>query len=59
MFPVGNLMKPDVKRIADDNGFGDLAKKQEVSEGLSVKNCFCLEYGHLLCWTKEEFSSIS
>jgi tRNA U34 2-thiouridine synthase MnmA/TrmU len=32
MFPVGGLMKPDVKRIAEEHGFSDLAKKQEVSK---------------------------
>lgn len=30
MFPVGGLMKTDVKKIAEENGFCDLAKKQEV-----------------------------
>jgi tRNA U34 2-thiouridine synthase MnmA/TrmU len=35
MFPVGGLMKPDVKRVAEENGFSDLAKKQEVTTFLN------------------------
>ncbi|KAI6176262.1 TRNA-5-taurinomethyluridine 2-sulfurtransferase [Aphelenchoides bicaudatus] len=29
MFPVGGLLKPEVKKIAEENGFSELSKKQE------------------------------
>jgi tRNA-specific 2-thiouridylase len=29
MFPLGNLSKKEIKRLAEDKGFDDLAKKQE------------------------------
>ena len=35
IFPIGDLTKKEVKRIATEYGLGDIAKKKEV------KICFC------------------
>lgn len=39
MFPLGNLMKTDVKRIAEEQGFHAVASKPEVKNG---ESCFFL-----------------
>ena len=35
IFPIGDLTKKEVKRIATEYGLGDIAKKKEVKKVLS------------------------
>lgn len=37
MFPIGSLLKRDVKNIAMSIGFEKLAKKKEVNSHLNIK----------------------
>ena len=50
IFPVGHLQKTEVKQIARDAGFGDVAAKKEVNSQLLGNVIFCLMKSMGLCF---------